>query len=401
MFSFGRCRNTSRPPSHPAPLERGFRLTRKSDSRKIGEMEKQIPIVYISPYYMPDDSSGGNRRFNEICRRFNEELGPDFTLIITKGQRPLWWKEKSKLVEIEYGFNHQTKFKAARQIARYLDSIPPSIVVLESVPIPFRALKRHAHFQVAYDFRYFTGDSKSFLYRLIFSQYLKYEWRNSEFFVTPTEFSISELQKYVGYPRERIVKSYFGIDKELLKATDLPKLPKKYDVIYVGHFEKRKNHAPLLHAIAKVDPSMKVKLIGYDTGLQKQLEELAKTLGLVNTTFESVNNDKLLWQYYRESKVFAYPSIYEGFGIPTIEALVLGIPVICSDIPVFHEVGGDLVTYFDPRDPDDIAEKLRTALKEQRTPSPERVKEHLQKFLWDNIYTKFRDDLQMFARKKL
>jgi glycosyltransferase involved in cell wall biosynthesis len=364
-------------------------------------VSKRLPVVYISPYYITDDSSGGNRRFNQICKRFNQELGEEFTLIVTKGQRPPWWNGKSKLVEIDYGFNHFTKFKATKQIADYLDTIPPSIVVLESVPIPFKALKRHAHFQVAYDFRYFTGDSKSFLYRLVFSQYLKYQWRNSEFFITPTDFSISELQKYVGYNEKNIVKSYFGIDKELLNATDLPKLEKKYDVIYVGHFEKRKNHAPLLHAIARVNKDLKVKLIGYDTGLQSSLEKLASELGLTNTTFESVNNDTLLWQYYRESKVFVYPSIYEGFGIPTIEALVLGVPVICSDIPVFHEIGGDLVNYFDPQDPEDIARKLQKTLDLPHTPSPETVRAHLQKFVWDNIYIKFEEDLRSFASRKL
>ena len=362
-------------------------------------MSSRIPIVYISPYYKPDDSSGGNRRFNRICKLFMEECGKDFTLVVTKGMTPPWWDGKGKLVEINYEFNHQSKFRAAKQISKYLDSIPPSIVVLESVPIPFKALKRHAHFQVAYDFRYFTGDSKSFLYRLVFSQYLKHQWRNSEYFVIPTDFSKDELQKYVGFDENKIVKSYFGIDDDMFKSTELPKLEKKYDVIYVGHFEKRKNHEPLLHAIAKVNKDLKVKLIGYDTGLQTKLEALAKELGLSNITFESVNNDKLLWQYYRESKVFVYPSIYEGFGIPTIEALILGVPVICSDITVFHEVGGDLVTYFDPRNPDDIAKKLSNALKEQKTPSPEEVKEHLKKFRWDNIYRKFADDLQEFAKR--
>lgn len=349
---------------------------------------------------MPDDSSGGNRRFNAICKRFNKDYGKDFTLIITKGQKPRWWSEESRLIEIDYGFNHWTKFKAMRQIAAHLDALPPSIVVLESVPIPYKALKRHAHFQVAYDFRYFTGDSKSFLYRLVFSQYLKDQWRRAEFFVTPTEFSISELQKYVGYDRDKIVQSYFGIDANLLDAMSLPPLEKKYDVIYVGHFEKRKNHTPLLYAIAQVDPTLRVKLIGYDTGMQSELEALASKLGLVNTTFESVNNDTLLWQYYRESKVFVYPSIYEGFGIPTIEALVLGVPVICSDIPVFHEVGGNLVTYFDPRDPSDIAQKLKNALHDPQIPDHQQVRAHLQKFLWDNIYEKFNADLQRLGAIK-
>lgn len=345
------------------------------------------PIVYVSPYYDPGVPSGANRRFNEICRRLLTEFGDDFYLVVARGKKPAWWNGKN-LIEVDYRFTHMSKFGAMREIGRFLDSMPPSTVIIESVPIPFRSLRRHRHFQVAYDFRYFRRESKGFFYRLIFSSYLKQQWKRSEFMVTCSEFSIDELVRYVGFPRAGIIKSYFGIDERIFSEVN-PGLEKKWDIVYVGHFEKRKNHAPLLRAIAKVDPSLKVLLVGVDNGLLAATQNLAQELHLTDVTFETVSDDKKLWRMYAQSRIFAYPSVYEGFGMPLIEAMALGIPVVASDIPVFREIGDNLVSYFDPYDPDDIARALRDAFENPQVPDKERVHAHLERFFWPNIYAEF------------
>jgi len=361
----------------------------------------QLPIVYVSPYYQAGSMSGANRRFDEICKRFLNELNDKFTLIVSKGNVPNWWNG-SNLTQVDYQFNHISKFKAAKQIANALDKLPPSIVVMESIPIPFRALKRHVHFQVAYDFRYFTGDSKSFLYRLVFSPYLINQWSRSQFIMTCSEFSIAELGKYVGYDKNRIMKSFFGMDKNLFNVAGMQAPQKDIDVIYVAHYEKRKNYPPLIEALAKIDKNLRVVFHGRDNGMMAELETQVKRLGLVNTTFGTENiSDEELWNMYRRSRVFAYPSTYEGFGIPLIESLALGIPVVCSDIPVFHEVSGNLAVFFDPHDPDDIAEKLRRALSDPQIPSKEKVQKHLEQFFWENIYKKFIQDLRVYAARTL
>ncbi len=364
-------------------MERGKNLTKK--------------VVYVSPYYDPAVPSGANRRFDEITRRFSRDLGQDFTLIVAKEKAPTWWNTRSgNLVEVNYHFNHVSKFAAAREISAALDRLPPSIVIIESIPIPYRALKRHAHFQVAYDFRYFASESKGFFYRLIFSAYLKSQWRRAQYFVTCSDFSIAELQKHVGFDPARVVKSYFGIDERLLAEEPILE-QKNIDVIYVGHFEARKNHAPLLRAVAEVNKDLRVCLVGVDNGLKKSLQDLSQTLGLTNVSFETINDDVALWKLYRQSRVFAYPSLYEGFGIPLIEALALHVPVIASDIPIFHEVGGEFASYFNPRDPHDIARSLRTALDAPPQLDHARVREHLEKFVWENIYTKFSSDLHRLS----
>lgn len=358
----------------------------------------RLPVVYVSPYYDPAVHSGANRRFEELVRRFVRDYGERFTLIVTKGKAPPDWTGKN-LIEVDYRFNHWSKFSAAREIAKALDALPPSIVLVESIPIPFRALKRHKHFQVAYDFRYFRKESKGFWYRLAFSQYLKRQWGSSEFMVTCSEYSIDELQKYVGYPRERVVKSYFGIEEAVLTLAETPAPQKRFDVIYVGHFEKRKNHEPLIRALAHIDKDLRVLFNGRDNGLKSQLERLCAELGMRNVVFSGGKTDAELWQLYRESRVVAFPSVYEGFGIPLIEGLALGVPVAVSDIEVFHEVGGSLVSFFDPHSPEDIARVIRKQLEQPALPPPEAVREHLKKFFWEEIHRSFIADLESFSSR--
>lgn len=359
---------------------------------------EKLPIIYISPYYKPGFTSGANRRFDEICKRLVRDRESDFTLIVAKGCTPKWWT-KGNIIEVDYNFNHKSKFKVVKQISKILKSLPSSVVIMESIPIPFKALKKHVHFQVAYDFRYFKSFSKGFWYRLLFTQYLKYQWGHSEFIVTPTEFSISELIKYVSYPREKILQSYFGIDENLLNEKYREPMEKTIDVLYVSHFDGHKNHTPLLHAIAKIDKNLRLTLVGQDNGKRAELEKLASKLGLKNVVFRAINNDDEIWNVYRQSRVFSFPSLYEGFGMPLIEALSLGIPTTCSDIPVFREIAGDLVTYYNPKDPNDIARVIKNSLDENKIPSLEEVKKQVHKFTWNEIYNKFISDVQIFTNK--
>ena len=350
-------------------------------------------IVYISPYYDPGVPSGANRRFDEVCRRLLADHGKQFTLIVAKGKVPAWWKG-ANLHEVDYHFDHRSKFATRREIARILDTLPPSIVIMESIPIPFRALRRHTPIQTAYDFRYFHPFSKSALYRLFFSRYLKRQWGRCQYILTCSEFSIQELVQHVGFPRERVIKSYFGINEKIFDIPHLPESEKEYDIIYVGHFDGHKNHAPLIDALALLDKSLKVLFIGVDNGLVGSLKARAASLGLTNITLMTVRDEQKVWEYYTKSRLFVSPSLYEGFGMPTIEALALGLPAAVSDIPVFHEVGGELVSYFNPKDPKDIARALSEKLKDPQPPSKELVRRQLDPFLWPNIYKKFIDDIQ-------
>ena len=143
-----------------------------------------------------------------------------------------------------------------------------------------------------------------------------------------------------------------------------------------------------------MNKELKVMLIGVDNGRLAGLKARAAELGLTNITFTVIRDEKKVWEMYTKSKVFVSPSIYEGFGMPTIEALALGLPVVLSDIKVFHEVGGNMATYFDPHDPKDIKLKLEATLANPTPPDKETVRKQLDQFTWKNIYAKFLEDIK-------
>ena len=62
--------------------------------------------------------------------------------------------------------------------------------------------------------------------------------------------------------------------------------------------------------------------------------------------------------------LFAFPTLYEGFGLPVLEAMHAGVPVVCSDIPVLHEVAGGAAAFADPQDPQDFALKMEAVLQD-------------------------------------
>ncbi|MBP6942663.1 MAG: glycosyltransferase family 4 protein [Candidatus Buchananbacteria bacterium] len=359
----------------------------------MASIPSSLPLVYCSPYYKKSVHSGANRRFEELIRRFQEEFPERFILIVAKGEKPDWYH--GRVFEVDYTFNHVSKFRTWYQIEKILSHLPPALVINEFIPIPFLTLKlkRHRHCQVVYDFRYFTS-TKGSLYRLLFGSFLKYQWRYSEYIVTCSDFSIDELQKYVGFDAQKVIKSYFGIDAKLLDRGDQEvSTSKTIDLLYVGHFETRKNHINLIEALKLLPKELVVKLVGVDNGLQTMLENRCREYGLVNVSFETINDDAKLWPLYEQSKLFVFPSIYEGFGIPLIEALSLNVPVVCSDIPVFREVGGDMATYFDPLNPDSIAQVMSEALSTPTKLDRARVRQHVDNFLWDTIYRRFVTDL--------
>ena len=84
-----------------------------------------------------------------------------------------------------------------------------------------------------------------------------------------------------------------------------------------------------------------------------------------------VSDDELA-TLYASCAAFVFPSFYEGFGIPMHEALLAGAPVLCSDIPVFREIGGDLVHYTDPHDDTILAKAIVTRCKDP-SPAAEKV----------------------------
>lgn len=93
------------------------------------------------------------------------------------------------------------------------------------------------------------------------------------------------------------------------------------------------------------------------------MKALARDLGVQgDVIFTGYLDEEKVLHLYNHARVFVNPSLYEGFGMPLLEAMSCGVPIIVSDIASFREVGADAATYFKPGDPLDLAEKLSMLL---------------------------------------
>lgn len=158
-----------------------------------------------------------------------------------------------------------------------------------------------------------------------------------------------EISDYYNCPEKDIEVIYnyfsFGEKPEIkLSEEEQNKILTKYNIetkkyiLSVGSLNKRKNIQSLIDAYNKTDTNVKLVIVG-----KKETEKLNNTNQ--NIIFTGYINDEELKVLYKNTLIFVFPSIYEGFGIPLIDAQSFGVPVLCSDIPVFHEVAGNSVEY--------------------------------------------------------
>lgn len=153
------------------------------------------------------------------------------------------------------------------------------------------------------------------------------------------------------------IKHHYGLNSPYLLA--------------VGNLEPRKNIITLLVAYSKLKlnyPEHVLVLVGNKDRDYPRLAEYMKTAGLSDDTviFTGYVSDEILSTLYKEASLFIYPSLYEGFGLPIVEAMASGTPVIASRVSALVEIGGDGALYFDSNDADMLAEVIERLLNDQK-----------------------------------
>lgn len=189
---------------------------------------------------------------------------------------------------------------------------------------------------------------------------------------TVSEFSKSELIKYTTVNPEKIKVVYCGVDKSFFQNTkngkDL-KLPESY-ILYVGNVKPHKNLIILLKAYYLLSKELKSKyqlvIIGKKEGFiteDKQIDDFITDNNLQDQiTFTGYVDDFDLPKIYQEAALFVFPSLYEGFGLPILEALAARTLVISSNAASLQEIGGEAVIYFDPINYSELAQKMTDCL---------------------------------------
>ena len=139
-------------------------------------------------------------------------------------------------------------------------------------------------------------------------------------------------------------------------------LPRSY-LLQVGARRPHKNVAALVRVLPYLPDDQHLLLVGtVDDRFEDPVPQLARSLGVAHRVLHLPSvSEQELHSLYAGASVFAYPSLIEGLGLPLLEAMAAGLPVVASDIPVFREIAGDAVVLVPPDDPRAWAEAIRQA----------------------------------------
>lgn len=242
-------------------------------------------------------------------------------------------------------------------------------------------------------------ETMSFKTRTMLNLTLKRSIKRADRIITISEFSKNQIVKHFGVAPENIViipcaadeKKFFPMDnRDAVRQQVCPKygIDGEY-YLYLGNLEPRKNIAGLIEAYGKaVKKRPDIPLLVIAGGKGWQYEEIfsrVETLGLSDRVkFTGYVDDEDVPLIMNGASAFCFPSIYEGFGMPPLEAMACGVPVIVSNTSSLPEVVGDCGISVDPYDTDDIAGAL-IKMTDREFAEAQRIKgiERAKTFSWE------------------
>lgn len=238
------------------------------------------------------------------------------------------------------------------------------------------------------------------------TKWTRYSAKKAKGIFTISQASKGDIINEYGVPKKRVVVTYPGI-KEVLsskyKVLSMSELEKKYGIkgqyiLFVGTLQPRKNIIRLIQAFAEnskltcprrgktQNSKLQLVIIGKRGWQYEEILEAPEKYGIKDKVvfLENITNEELQ-TFYKNATCFVLPSLYEGFGLPILEAMQYGCPVITSNVSSLPEVGGDAALYVDPLDANDIKEKLELMINDEglRIKLAKKGYEQAKKFSWE------------------
>ncbi|MFH0749510.1 MAG: glycosyltransferase family 1 protein [Candidatus Gottesmanbacteria bacterium] len=198
-----------------------------------------------------------------------------------------------------------------------------------------------------------------------------------------------DIIKSIGISEEKISVTYEGVDTRISRIQSKKPIIGNPYFLYVGNAYPHKNlefHIKSFGVFLEKDSQKKhqLVLVGKDDFFYKRLKVWVSTLPYKNNIhFFGPADDQQLSSLYVNAISFVFPSLMEGFGLPALEAIVCGSPVICSDIPVFHELFGSIPTYVNPHDQSSLVNAFEDTVIQTKTPLTEEEKKKIASYRWD------------------
>ena len=174
----------------------------------------------------------------------------------------------------------------------------------------------------------------------------------------------NDLINYYDIPKNKIYVTHLGVNLNENQTFNKKIVEDPY-LLYVGDRKRYKNFSNLLKAFSlntNIYKDFKLVVFGGEEFSKSEIEIFKDNKIDLNKIFKISGNDKVLSNLYEYAELFIFPSKYEGFGLPLIEAGIKKCPIACSNIKIFKEIMGDSVCYFNPDSPEDISKVLEEIL---------------------------------------
>lgn len=207
--------------------------------------------------------------------------------------------------------------------------------------------------------------------------------------LTISHFTKAEFIHFTGEPRQPICPIHLGVADAWFHISPRSRPYQRKYILFVGNVKPHKNLSALVKAYSSICSKIPHDLVivgkkeGFITG-DASVTTVAANLGS-RVHFTGYVDDDTLYQYFEHAEALVFPSLYEGFGLPPLEAMAAGCPVLVSNAGSMPEICGDAALYCDPYSVDDMAAKLLTILNDEplRVNLRQRGLEHARTFTWE------------------
>ena len=197
--------------------------------------------------------------------------------------------------------------------------------------------------------------------RLMFRTFVPRSARRAERVLAVSERTKRDLVEHYRIPEEKIVVTPNGVDPIFQPNGSAPKGPPY--VLFVGGIQPRKDPVTAIEALARIDGDLRLVLVGDEKRGGDELRSAIRRLGLERRVeFAGYVEHEGLASLYRGAACLVFPSRYEGFGLPVLEAMASGTPVVATTAGAVPEVAGDAAVLVEPGDPEAFADGIRQAL---------------------------------------
>ncbi len=202
---------------------------------------------------------------------------------------------------------------------------------------------------------------------IIKTQTKRMRWveKESDFIITDSNSTKQDVTKFLKIKSDIVKTIYPGVNPlKITSDVDLSKykITKKF-ILTVGKLEPRKNIKRLIDAflLTRLNKEYQLVIVGMKGWGKMNINNKSN-----NIIFTDYVPDNDLYNLYKKSSLFVFPSLWEGFGIPLVEAMQFGCPSVISNTSSLKEIGGDAVIRFDPYDVKDMAKKIEMVIRDKK-----------------------------------